>query len=63
MKWNNKTVVKIYGGSLSSNVRELAIAINRNAEVLREAVQKIEELSDKVDRLKAGGVNGKEQSQ
>lgn len=62
MKWNNKTVVKMYGGSLSSNVRELAMAINNNAEVLREAVQKIEELSDKVDRLKAGGVNGKEQS-
>jgi hypothetical protein len=62
MKWNNKTVAKMYGGSLSSNVRELAMAINNNAEVLREAVQKIEELSDKVDRLKAGGVNGKEQS-
>lgn len=58
MKWNNKTVVKMYGGSLSSNVRELAVAINNNAEVLREAVQKIEELSDKVDRLKEGGVDG-----
>lgn len=58
MKWKNKTVVKIYGGSLSSNVRELAMAINNNAEVLREAVQKIEELSDKVDRLKEGGTNG-----
>ena len=58
MKWNNKTVVKMYGGSLSSNVRELAMAINNNAEVLREAVQKIEELSDKVDRLKVGEVDG-----
>lgn len=58
MKWNDKTVVKMYGGSLSSNVRELAMAINNNAEVLREAVQKIEELSDKVDRLKVGGVDG-----
>lgn len=58
MKWNNKTVVKMYGGSLSSNVRELAMAINNNAEVLREAVQKIEELSDKVDRLMVGGVDG-----
>lgn len=34
------------------------MAINNNAEVLREAAQKIEELSDKVDRLKAGGVDG-----
>lgn len=58
MKWNNKTVVKMYGGSLSSSVRELAMAINNNAEVLREAVQKIEELSDKVDRLKVGGRDG-----
>lgn len=58
MKWKNKAVTKITGISLSSNVRELAMAINNNAEVLREAVQKIEELSDKVDRLKAGGVDG-----
>lgn len=34
------------------------MAINNNAEVLREAVQKIEELSDKVDRLKEGGTDG-----
>lgn len=58
MKWKNKVVTKITGISLSSSVRELAMAINHNAEVLREAVQKIEELSDKVDRLKAGGVDG-----
>ena len=62
MKWKNKAVTKITGISLSSSVRELAMAINNNAQVLKEAVQKIEELSDKVDRLKAGGVNGKEQS-
>lgn len=54
MKWKNKAVTKITGISLSSSVRELAMAINHNAEVLREAVQKIEELSDKVDRLKVG---------
>lgn len=34
------------------------MAINHNAEVLREAVQKIEELSDKVDQLKEGGADG-----
>lgn len=58
MKWKNKTVVEISGISLSSSVRELAMAINHNAEVLREAVQKIEELNDKVDRLKVGGADG-----
>lgn len=58
MKWKNKAVTKITGISLSSNVRELAMAINNNAEVLREAVQKIEELSDKVDQLKEGGADG-----
>lgn len=58
MKWENKSVTKITGISLSSSVRELAMAINNNAEVLREAVQKIEELSDKVDRLKEGGADG-----
>lgn len=62
MKWKNKAVTKITGISLSSSVRELAMAINNNAEVLREAVQKIEELSDKVDRLKVGGVDAKTDS-
>lgn len=57
MKWKNKVVVEISGISLSSSVRELARAINNNAEVLREAVQKIEELSEEVERLKAGGID------
>lgn len=58
MKWKNKAVTKITGISLSSSVRELAMAINHNAEILIEAVQKIEELSDKVDRIKVGGRDG-----
>ena len=62
MKWENKAVTKITGISLISSVIELAMAINNNAEVLREAVQKIEELSDKVDRLKVGGVDAKTDS-
>lgn len=62
MKWKNKAVTKITGISLSSSVREFAMAINNNAQVLKEAVQKIEELSDKVDRLKAGGVDAKTDS-
>lgn len=53
MKWKNKTVVEISGISLSSSVRELAMAINHDAEVLREAVQKIEELNEEVERRKA----------
>ena len=57
MKWKHKTVTKITGISLSSSFRELAMTINNNAEVLREAAQKIEELSDKVDRLKEVGVS------
>lgn len=54
MKWKNKTVVEITGGSLSSSVRVLARAINNNADVLREAVQKIEKLNEEVEQLKAG---------
>ena len=57
MKWKNKTVVEMSGISLSSSVRELAMAINHNAEVLREAVQKIEKLNEEVEQLKGGGVN------
>ena len=58
MNWKNKAVVEISGISLSQSTRELAKAINNNAEVLKEAVQKLEELSKEVERLKEGGVDG-----
>ena len=52
MKWKNKRVQILTGGSLSGNLVRVAIAVNKNAEVLREAVQKIEELSEEIERLK-----------
>ena len=55
MKWKNKRVQILTGGSLSGNLVRVAIAVNKNAEVLREAVQKIEELSEEIEQLKAGG--------
>ena len=55
MKWKNKGVQTLTGGSLSGNLVRVAIAVNKNAEVLREAVQKIEELSEEIEQLKAGG--------
>ena len=57
MKWKNKGVQILTGGSLSGNLVRVAIAVNKNAEVLKEAVQKIEELSEEIERLKAGGDN------
>lgn len=57
MKWKNKRVQILTGGSLSGNLVRVAIAVNKNAEVLREAVQKIEELSEEIEQLKAGGEN------
>ena len=54
MKWKNKGVSILTGGSLSANMVKVAIAVNKNAEVLREAVQKIEALSEEIERLKAG---------
>ena len=57
MKWKNKRVQTLTGGSLSGNLVRVAIAVNKNAEVLIEAVQKIEELSEEIERLKAGGDN------
>lgn len=57
MKWKNKGVQILTGGSLSGNLVRVAIAVNKNAEVLREAVQKIEELSEEIEQLKAGGLN------
>ena len=57
MKWKNKKVTELSGGSLSSNLVVVARAVNNNAEVLKEAVQKIEELSEEIEQLKAGGEN------
>lgn len=52
MKWKHKKVTELTGGSLSGNLVVVARAVNDNAEVLKEAVQKIEELSDEIKRLK-----------
>ena len=57
MKWKNKRVQILTGGSLSGNLVRVAIAVNKNAEVLKEAVRKIEELSEEIEQLKAGGEN------
>lgn len=56
MKWKNKKVMKMSGG-LFRNHTEMCRAINRNAEVLIECCNKIEELSKEIDKLKAGVVN------
>ena len=57
MKWKNKRVQTLTGGSLSGNLVRVAIAVNNNAELLREAVQKIEELSEEIEQLKVGVEN------
>ena len=51
MKWINKTVKEVIGFSFSGNLLEVARAVNHNAELLKEAVQKVEELSEKVEKL------------
>ena len=57
MKWKNKRVQILTGGSLSGNLVRVAIAVNKNAEVLKEAVRKIEELSEEIEQLKVGREN------
>lgn len=52
MKWKHKKVTELTGGSLSGNLVIVARAVNNNAEVLKEAVQKIEELIEEIERLK-----------
>lgn len=54
MKWKNRKVIKMSCG-LFGNHTEMCRAINRNAEVLIECCNKIEELSKEIDKLKAGG--------
>lgn len=56
MIWKNRKVIKMSGG-LFGNHTEMCRAINRNAEVLIECCNKIEELSKEIDKLKAGGKN------
>lgn len=58
MEWKHRKVTELSGGSLSGNLVVVARAVNSNAEVLKEAVQKIEELSKEIEQLKAGGKNG-----
>lgn len=57
MKWKHKKVIELSGGSLSGNLVTVARAVNVNAEALKEAIQKIEELSEEIEQLKAGGTD------
>lgn len=52
MKWKHKRIIELTGGSLSGNMVTVARAVNNNGYVLKEAVQKIEELSIEVERLR-----------
>ena len=54
MKWKHKTVTELTGGSLNGNLLVVARAVNNNAYTLKEAVQKIEELSKEIEQLKKG---------
>lgn len=53
MKWKNRTAIKMSGG-MFGNSTEMCRAINKNADVLIECCNKIEELSKDIERLKAG---------
>lgn len=52
-----KKVIKLSGGSSSGNLVKVARAVNVNAEALKEAIQKIEELSEEIEQLKEGGTD------
>ena len=54
MKWKNRTAIKMSGG-MFGNSTEMCRAINKNADVLIECCNKIEELSKDIEQLKAGG--------
>lgn len=52
MNWKHKRITELTGGSLSGNMVTVANAVNNNGYVLKEAVQKIEELSIEIEKLK-----------
>lgn len=51
MEWKHKKVIKLSGLTFSSNLREVMMAVNKNADVLKESVQKIEELNERINIL------------
>lgn len=51
MKWKYKTIKEVTGGSLSSNLVLVARVVNHNAYLLKETVQKIEELNERIEEL------------
>lgn len=51
MNWKNKKIIKLCGSTFNSILREIAIAVNRNADVLQEACNKIEELQKQIELL------------
>ncbi len=52
MNWKHKRITELTGGSFSGNMVTVARAVNDNGYVLKESVQKIEELSVEVEKLK-----------
>lgn len=56
-KWTNTTakdVVTISGSIWNDNVRTIAEAVNYNAQILKDALNRIEELEKQVEQYKKG---------
>ena len=51
MNWKHRTIKELSGGSLSGNLVAVARALNHNAHLLKEAVQKIDELEKRIEGL------------
>ena len=50
--WKHRKIEMLSGGSLSSNLVVVARALNKNAEVLKECCNKVDELIEEVRLLK-----------
>ena len=62
MNWKNRKIIKLSGGTFNSNLREVAVAVNINADVLQEACNKIEELQKEIEFIKGVTEKGQEES-
>ena len=59
-KWKNSTakdVVTISGSIWNDNVRTVAEAVNYNAQILKDALNRIAELEKQIDEYQKGGTN------
>lgn len=51
MRLKHHAIIELSGGTLNSNLRTVAIAVNKNGYVLKDLVEYVDELEKRVEKL------------